>query len=104
MTNKVLEIIKEETPKGAKFTLKGRVDSLNADLLQLRLEETLKEGQTNIILNMFQVEYICSNGIRVILKTYKEAMEAGGSVKIEQPSEAVSKVLSLTSLDGMLTL
>ncbi|MCL2320408.1 MAG: STAS domain-containing protein [Treponema sp.] len=103
MGKEAITITREKTKEGAGFTIKGRLDSVSADMLQLKLEEVLKEGQTNIALNMSQVEYLCSNGIRVLLKVYKNAKTKGGLLKIMQPSESVRKVLAITALDGILT-
>ena len=95
-------ITKEKTSKTAKFIVKGRVNANNADELQYDLEEALDEGEKNIILNMLRVEYMSSAGIRVILKIYKDAKEAGGKFGIEMPSEHVRNVLGMTALDEML--
>ena len=96
------DISKEKTPDGAKFTLKGRLNSINADLLESYMEEALKGGEVHIILNMLWVEYLSSAGIRVIIKTYKDAKNAGGSFEIEKPSQSVRNVLGMTALDQML--
>ena len=96
------EITKEEKNDALKFHVKGRVDSLNANALQFRLDEALRDGNIIIVLNMSQVGYISSTGIRVLLKTYKEAGELGGSFKIEYPSDNVKNVLGMTALDEML--
>ena len=103
MSEKKFTATREKTPDGVRFIVKGWLDSSYADELQLKLEEALKDGQINIILNMSDVEYLCSNGIRVILKTYKDAKEASGKLRIEEPSESVRKILTLTALDKMLT-
>ena len=96
------EIEEEEIKKGAKFILKGRVNSLNCEELQYILDKALKDGKVNIVLNMLWVEYLSSAGIRVILKTYKDAHEAGGKFGIEMPSQNVRNVLGMTALDEML--
>jgi len=90
------------TQEGTKLTVQGRIDSTNAVELGDKLEQALKRGQTTIILNMLRVEYLCSTGIRVILKAYKEAKAAGGKVNIEKPSECVKNVLGLVALNEML--
>lgn len=96
------EITREKLAKAILFTVKGRVNFNNAAILQYKLEDALRDGHINIIVNMSQVEYLNSSGIRVILKTYKHATEAGGSLSIERPSDNVRNVLGLTALDDML--
>jgi len=95
-------ITQEEAAAGVKFFLQGRVDSMNAAELEYKLEQAIKDGQTNLVLNMLRVEYLCSTGIRVILKAYKEAKAAGGQLGIEMPSECVTNVLGIVALNEML--
>jgi len=90
------------TQEGAKLTVQGRIDSNNAVKLGSELEKIIKGGQTNIILNMLLVEYLCSTGIRAILKAYKEVKAVGGSFGIEEPSECVKNVLGMVALNEML--
>ena len=96
-------VTRENTSGEARLIVSGRIDSINSDVLQLKLDEVLKDGQVNIKVNMLNVDYLSSNGIRVILKAYKDAKKADGKVRIEEPSESVKKVLILTSLEKMLT-
>ena len=97
-----LQITEEQIPNGIKLTVKGQVNSQTADKLEERLEKAMKDGQGHIILNMLWVKFLSSAGIRVILKTYKEANDTGGSFGIEMPSQNVKNVLGMAALDEML--
>jgi anti-sigma B factor antagonist len=103
MKDDVLEV-KEEMRDGiCVLTAKGRIDSNSADTLLFFLEKALNEEKhTSIILNMRQVEYLSSIGIRVILKAYKQLTGSGGSFNIENPSEIVKNVLGMAALQEML--
>ena len=102
MNSENFVITQEETPAGLKMILQGRLDSPNSVNLEHKLEQAIGDGQTNIVLNMFRIEYLCSTGIRVILKTYKNVKTAGGSFGIEMPSECVKNVLGMVALNEML--
>ena len=102
MGKEEFEISREEIPDGVKFILKGFITSYYADKLQNELEKTLKDGVVNIVINMLFVEYISSTGIKVLLKNFKSAKEAGGKLSIETPSERVKNVLGMVALDEML--
>ena len=104
MHNMDLDITEEKAQEGVRLIIKGRIDSNNASILEQKLEDALNKGEKHIILNMSQVEHLRSVGIRIILKAYKNAREAGGKVGIEQPSKNVKKVLAITSLEEMLIL
>lgn len=97
-----LAINRELTDNGIKFSVAGYLDSINSYKFQLRLDEALKDGKNNIIVNMSKVEYICSIGLRILLKAYRTAIETGGKLGVEQPSENVKKVLVITSSADLL--
>ena len=99
---KDLYITEEKTPDGIKFSMKGRVTSANAEELKYRLQKALDFGHKNIVLNMIWVEFLSSSGIRIILKAYQDANNAGGNFGIEMPSENVRNVLGMTALDELL--
>jgi len=102
MKEENLEVTEEIKNGVCRLVAKGRVDANSADVLLFKLDSALENGHKKIILNMSQVEYLSSIGIRVILKTYKQAMEAGGKFNIEHPSEIVKNVLGMTALKELL--
>ena len=104
MKDEALEVTEENDKDTgvANFNLKGRVDSSSSDVLNFKLERALKEEYKKLILNMSQVEYLSSAGIRVILNNYKNAKKAGGKLGIESPTESVRNVLGMTALDELL--
>ena len=102
MRNEDFTITKDKDQGVTRFILKGRLNSNSAPTLQYELEDALNYGEINIVLNMAQVEYLSSNGVRVILKTYKQAEKEGGKLQIERPSENVRNVLGMAALNDML--
>ncbi|MDR1869334.1 MAG: STAS domain-containing protein [Treponema sp.] len=102
MKDESLVITEEKKDGTCRLIAKGRIDSNTSDILLFKLESALDEGQKVIILNMTQVEYLSSIGIRVILKIYKQAVEAGGTFNIERPSQIVKNILGMTALKEML--
>ena len=95
-------IREESADEATRFVLKGRVSAQNATEIEFKLIDAMEIGKTYIVLDMSRVEYLCSTGIRVILKSYKKALGMGGSLKIDKPSESVRNVLGLTALDELL--
>ena len=102
MYSNSLEIIQESISRGVKFILSGRINSANALELENKLDEALKQGHKDIVLNMLRVDHLSSAGIKAILKAYKDAKNAGGRLGIEGPSENVRNVLGMTALDTLM--
>ena len=102
MKNDEFTIKEEKTGEVNRFIAQGRITSNNANVLQHKLNEAFSNGGTNIVVNMLQVTFLSSAGIRVLLMFYKMAKQAGGSFYVENPSENVVNVLGMTALDEML--
>lgn len=108
MDNLDLTITKDEIPdetgadKTVRFHVSGRIYYYTSPSLQKALDDAFDGGMINIIVNMSEVEYLCSSGIKALLKTHKDAVKAGGSLSVEQPSEHVRSVLKMTALDDIL--
>jgi len=102
MNNEDLKISENVDDGVCRLFAKGRIDSNSADILLVKLEDALNNGQKAIILNMSQVDYLSSIGIRVILKIYKQANEIGGTFYIDHPSDMVRNVLGMVALKEML--
>ena len=79
----------------------GRIDSQNFSILQEYIDSLIKDGWKNIVLDMNEIKFFSSNGIRVVLMTYKKLHE-NGSFHIAFPSSNVENVLGMVALDKML--
>ena len=87
--------------KSCRLILKGRITSDTAAILGRKLDEVIKT-KNRIVLNMQQVSFLSSGGIRVLLMYYKITKGQGGSFYVESPSNNVVNVLGLIALDEML--
>jgi len=100
MENEDFEIVKGKIP--GKLIVKGRLNTSYAPRLENEIIDALNEGHKHIILDLSSVSYLSSTGIRVILKTFKQANLSGGKLNIEHPSENVKNVLGMAALEEML--
>ena len=82
--------------------VKGRLDSSWADPLALRLEEMIRGGRHQLVLNLSEVTYLSSAGISVLIRFYKQLQGIQGSFAIANPSESVKTVLELAGLGDLL--
>lgn len=97
-----MEITKEQVGDFTEVRVKGRLDAYWADHLTRGLDEVVREGADRIRLNMAEVSYMSSVGIRVLLKFYKQLHRINGSFAVSNPSEAVKTVLDLAGLESLL--
>lgn len=77
----------------------GRIDSSTAPELQEKLAGLVKAGARNIAINMKDVSFLSSGGLRALLSTLQLAKKSGGDLRLSEVSEPVARVLELTSFD-----
>ena len=90
--------VKNEIRKGAAVvTISGRVDSVTAEALEEQLAKIAREN-SRIVLDMHEVTYLSSAGVRAIVTTLQSVYKAGGGVLLANVSEAVERVLDTVGM------
>ena len=93
-----IEIVKgkEETV----LMISGRLDTNTAPVLEKTIREDIRENAT-LVLDMKELEYISSAGLRVLLSAQKR-MQRNGAMKLMHVCEIVKEVLELTGFADIL--
>ena len=88
----------------SKLTVKvtGRLDTLSSPELEKKLGSVL-EGVTYVVMDLNELEYISSAGLRVLIGISK-ALGAQGEMKIINVNETVMDIFEVTGLDGILNI
>ena len=81
------------------FTLEGRVDSEGAVDMDLALQAATSEGKYKIILDMSQVRYINSAGLRTLADILTQTKENQGELKLVDLHPKVQRVLQIIGFD-----
>jgi anti-anti-sigma factor len=97
-----MEITEHRTGATLELRVTGRLDSYWADPLARRLEEVIREGAHHLRLNLAEVAYMSSAGIRVLVKFYRQLQGIQGSFAVSNPSQPVKTVLELAGLATLL--
>jgi anti-sigma B factor antagonist len=82
-------------------TVSGRVDSSNAPELDQALKDLTGAGRCNLVLDLSQVDYMSSAGLRSLVSSLRDCKRKGGDVRLATPSVRVSEVLNLAGLDSI---
>jgi anti-sigma B factor antagonist len=78
----------------------GELDAVSAPALASALGEL--QPSAHVVLNMSEVEFIDSTGLRVILEHAIRMCESDGSLRIRTASPQVHRLLHITNLDRLL--
>jgi anti-anti-sigma factor len=97
-----MEITRHRLENAFELKVKGRLDANWAGHLGDEVAEVLRQGARSIRLNMKEVEYVSSAGIRVLFQTYKQINAIHGTFAVTEPSEAARSVLELAGVADLL--
>lgn len=97
-----LNIIREERPGYIIFRLEGRIDAYWSKYLDEALDNAFRDREYNIALDMCNIEYLSSLGIRSLIKYAKMAKGVNGIFGISALSKEVQTVLEMVGLAGMM--
>src|SRR5262245_24710921 len=93
-----MEITKKSMDGTVELRVNGRLDAHWADHLTRAIEEILHGGAHHLRVDMSDVSYMSSAGVRVLLRFRKQAQQLSGSFVVVQPSVAVRTVLEMAGL------
>ena len=97
-----MQIVKNRRGAALELVLQGRLDAYWADHLDAAIAEVVREGHRHLALNMANVEFLTSAGIRVLLKYYKQLSRIDGALAITQPAAIVAEVLRSMGLGKLI--
>jgi anti-anti-sigma factor len=97
-----MEITRTPGDGRVRLTLRGRFDAAWAGQVQEALAECVRAGQHEIELDLSQVAFLSSAGIRVLLVTYRQLIAIRGRLVISQASVEVRQVIELSGLRVLL--
>jgi anti-anti-sigma factor len=75
-----MEITSKEAHTATIVSVKNRIDAMTSPEFEAYLSTLLEQEKKNIILNLNELEYISSAGLRVILSTAKKIKADRGSL------------------------
>jgi anti-sigma B factor antagonist len=68
------------------------------DDLRHTLDQAIRAGDTNLVLNLGDIRWVDSSGIGVLVKSLTTAKQAGGSLKLVNPSKPALQTLKMCNL------
>ena len=82
----------------------GRLDFTSAPEARDQFAAAIAAGQRKLIVDLSKVGFVDSAGLGSLIGAMRAARQAGGDLRIANPSEQSRMLLSLTSLDQVLTI
>lgn len=90
-----LEINSFKIGKTAILEVAGRLDANTAPAMEKELLDLLDRGESNLLVDLANLNYISSVGLRILLAAAKKANPAGGKVAICSLQEYVQEIFAI---------
>lgn len=86
----------------------GRVDESTWEAFGIGLSEAVREasksGLANIVIDLAELDYMSSRGLRVLTVAKREADDAGIAVSLASPNEVMREILAISRYDKLFTI
>tara|TARA_B100000989_G_C19361786_1_gene393597 strand:- start:128 stop:472 length:345 start_codon:yes stop_codon:yes gene_type:complete len=86
------------------FRIDGRLDATSAPKLENALEQACSKGFLKIILDLADMEYLSSAGIRLILSLTKKLDNLNGGLRLCSISEDVMEIIKMAGFERILNI
>ncbi len=94
----------DKTQEGSKLmvAVQGRLDTTTAPELEASLKESL-DGIDELVIDLKDLEYISSAGLRVLLAAQKIMMKQGKMI-VTNPNDVINEIFEVTGFRDILTI
>jgi len=99
-----MELKSGKQGKATVIKIKGRMDALTAPEFEKESSRWIDEGASSLIIDLGELEYISSAGLRSILLTAKKLKANQGQISFCCPSGMVMKVFSMSGFSSMFSM
>ena len=98
-----MELTTEQRPDGIeRIILAGRMDSAGTDEIEMRFTALAATRPARIVVDMAQVPFLASIGIRLLASNAKALKLRGGRMVIASPQPMVKEVFDIVVMDSII--
>ena len=97
-----MEIKVEKESDVTKISLIGRLDTNTSGDFENTLNDLFEKGNYNILVDLKDLEYVSSSGLRVFLGAQKKVSAESGSMVIKHVNSTIMEVFEMTGFADIL--
>jgi len=102
MSERALKLEVRQVGQAAVVHLAGSADIAEAERMRLRLEDLASRRISLIVLDLADMDFICSSGLGAIISAHIKCRHHQGKIRLAAPQPAVRELLETTCLDKIL--
>lgn len=97
-----MQILKTHQGDSHELVVSGRVDGEGANQLEIALLNVIAAGAKTVTVEMSEVTFLCSAGLRALLQYWRQLQGKAGSLRVSNPSPEAMTLLSTSGFKDML--
>jgi anti-anti-sigma factor len=82
-------------------TPQGRLDAVTVPLLEAAIDDQFSTGHVRLVINLAEVSYISSSGLRALLSARRRAQAEGGDVVLCAMNDRVREVFEMIGFNNL---
>jgi len=99
-----VEIKEEKINSFTVVSVKGKLDASNSARLEEKLLSILDKNEENILINLKELDYISSSGLRVLLFTAKKIKELKGKFLLCELAPHIKEIFEIAGFTAIFTI
>jgi anti-anti-sigma factor len=99
-----MNVTTEVTKRAVIHRLSGRLDTASSPAAEQAILQALRPDQSRVILDMRNVDYVSSAGLRVVLLAAKQAKSAQGTLALFGMQPGVREVFDISGFSRILSI
>lgn len=99
-----MNVTTEVTKRAVIHRLSGRLDTASSPAAEQAILQALRPDQSRIVLDMRNVDYVSSAGLRVVLLAAKQAKSAQGALALFGMQPGVREVFDISGFSRILSI
>lgn len=97
-----LEVVRHVAGARTTLVLAGDLDVHSAPLVQQAVAAAVREGASDVVLDLRDVSFVDSSGLGVLIACHKRTLRESCRLVLRSPSHRVARLLAVTTLDRVL--
>lgn len=97
-----MEITKRKEKDALVVSVKGRLDAVTSPVLEKDLTELMAAGEKFLVVDLGDLDYISSAGLRTILATTKKLKEKQGKLLLASLKSVVKEVFEISGFSSII--
>jgi anti-anti-sigma factor len=99
-----MEISEDRKADAVVLALSGKLDATTAKTFEKKLLSQIESGERRFVINLAQLDYISSAGLRVFLLAAKRLNSANGKILLSSLQDSVREVFEITGFSSVFSI